>query len=113
MWKHTSTKIHTLSYTVEDGVFKVRAFGYKSVGATRTYVFVTAVTDQAATDIVMAALQQSGKITRVCPSYSAPEVTYVLKKLKNAVKIIEAAALNPHTELGRRRLINEFNRLNE
>jgi hypothetical protein len=62
-------------------------------------------------EIVMAALQQSGKITRVRPSYSAPEVTYVLNKLKKAVAIIEDVALNPHMEIGRRRLMREFHRL--
>ena len=111
MWKCATTQIHTLSYTVEDGVFKVQAFGYKSVGTTRPYVFVTTVTDQAAGEIVMAALQQSGKITHVRPSYSAPEVTYVLKKLKKAVAIIEDVALNPHMEIGRRRLMREFHQL--
>jgi len=86
------------------------SFGYKNIG-TRPPVFVTNVTNEAAVNMSMVVLQQSGKIRNIRPSYSAPEVTGALKTMKKAVDIVEAAALNPHTELGRRLLIREFNRL--
>jgi hypothetical protein len=110
MLKRASTQHHTLSYTLEDGTLCIMSFGYKNIG-TRPPVFVTNVTNEAAVNMSMVVLQQSGKIRNIRPSYSAPEVTGALKTMKKAVDIVEAAALNPHTELGRRLLIREFNRL--
>lgn len=110
MWKLASTQHHTLSYTVEDGTLRILSFGYKNIG-TRPPVFVTNVTDEAAVNISMVVLQQSGKIKNILPSYSAPEVISALRRMKKAVDIVEAAALNPHTELGRRLLMREFHLL--
>lgn len=110
MWKRASTQHHTLSYIVENGTLRIMSFGYKNIGA-EPYVFMTDVTDEAAVNMAMVILQQSGKIRNIQPSYSAPEVTSVLRKMKKAVELVEAAALNPHTELGRRLLTREFNRL--
>jgi hypothetical protein len=104
MWKLVYTQHHTLSYIVEDGTLRIISFGYKNTD-TRTPVFETEVTDEAAVIMAMGVLQQSGKIRNIHPSYSAPEVTGVLIKMKKAVELIEDAALNPHTEIGRKLLI--------
>lgn len=102
MRDYVFTKNHTVSYVIDDqGVFSIDALGHLGQG-------VYVITPDVAAEIVRGILAKPGHIKHIRMTGFAPEVTRMLSMLKRVAFRIEAAVLNPHTELGRKRIMREF-----
>lgn len=62
-------------------------------------------------DIALDVIKQSEGTKFILDSEFLPELPDILRKYQRAVRIIEKAVLSPHTYIGKKRLLSEFEML--